>query len=323
MANGTLVDQATYYGDTTKYTGDSGSETNKYVIEDIYDFCAIDDLGAQYYEMVKDIDFNDHPTYKNGIDGSSGHLFQNAGIYIEGNNHKIYNMICKNTTAAYTAIRMGKMSNVFFINLVCIGTASTAGVIYGILEHCSLGVYLCGSSFIDSMFNSNVTYIDCTLNITGTAKSYYSGSSTITNTCIQNAKLTRTHVNLHNLNMVFGFSSSETNINIFSKLTLENSYITGTLNCIDTKEISKVYMLHSITSMNSSFIALKLSNFNVSDDAKNIINGGSINSVSFIDNELYGSTITTSTNNLHLLTTEQAMSPTYLESIGFPVLQLT
>lgn len=321
MANGTLVDQATYYNDTTTYTGESGSETNKYVIEDIYDFCAIG-TNTGYYELINDIDFNDHSTYKNGIDCSGNrYLIKNTDIYIEGNNHKIYNMICKNVTGSNATLQIGSMNSAFFINLVCIGC--TANVIHGTYEHCSFGIYLCGASMIDGVITTEITYIDCTLNITGTTKTYYSGSTAITNQFMRGAKLTRTHINFHNLNVSFVYGSSTTTINLICNSTLENSYITGTLNCIDSSEITNMYMLYSVTSMNSSFIALKFDNFNISNENKNIINGGSVSSVSFIDYELYGSTATSSVNNLHLLTTEQAMSPTYLESIGFPVLQLT
>ena len=57
MALGTMVSCAEYYQDTTTYTGDAGSATNPYAVEDCYDFCNI--LYAGYYNFVKDIDFNE------------------------------------------------------------------------------------------------------------------------------------------------------------------------------------------------------------------------------------------------------------------------
>lgn len=72
MANGTTVAASIYYSDTTTYTGNAGSKTNPYCIEDLYDLINNPYINKQpksedlyyYYIVVKDIDMNDYVDYK-------------------------------------------------------------------------------------------------------------------------------------------------------------------------------------------------------------------------------------------------------------------
>lgn len=72
MANGTTVAASVYYSDTTTYTGNAGSKTNPYCIEDLYDLINNPRINTQptsedlyyYYIVVNDIDMNDYDDYK-------------------------------------------------------------------------------------------------------------------------------------------------------------------------------------------------------------------------------------------------------------------
>ena len=72
MANGTTVAASIYYSDTTTYTGNAGSKTNPYCIEDLYDLIKNPRINTKptsedlyyYYIVVNDIDMNDYDDYK-------------------------------------------------------------------------------------------------------------------------------------------------------------------------------------------------------------------------------------------------------------------
>ena len=72
MANGTTVAASVYYSDTTTYTGNAGSKTNPYCIEDLYDLIKNPRINTKptsedlyyYYIVVNDIDMNDYVDYK-------------------------------------------------------------------------------------------------------------------------------------------------------------------------------------------------------------------------------------------------------------------
>ena len=72
MANGTTVAASVYYSDTTTYTGNAGSKTNPYCIEDLYDLINNPYINTKpesedlyyYYIVVNDIDMNDYDDYK-------------------------------------------------------------------------------------------------------------------------------------------------------------------------------------------------------------------------------------------------------------------
>lgn len=302
-----MVDEATYYGDSEKYTGTSGSSTNQWCVEDVYDFLAIVQGGTDtcHYKLVKDIDFNNHPTYKYGfinqaIMARSASYYH---IYIDGDGHNICNIILKNYDSK-TFMYVTRISNVNFVNVICLGCTGSGllvGFIRGDCKNCNFGIYM-SSSRTDMIFKGFVKE-DCTFNIKGSTTD---GINFYTET------LTRCHINLdistNNKYMITGKSTTE-------DFVLDNSYVTGKIKTSDAEP----YLFCYATLVNS-YVALEI------DTNGSIIypmNGLSVSSVSFVDVDLLPKLRQTAATNLYYLTTAQAQDPSYLQSIGFPVIPVT
>lgn len=302
MANGIMVDEATYYGDSEKYTGTSGSITNQWCVEDCYDFLAIVQGGTDtcYYKLVKDIDFNTHPTYRYGfinqaIMSRSASYYH---IYIDGNGHNICNIILKNYTST-TFMYITRISNVNFVNVVCL-SCTISGLYYGFVrgtcQNCNFGIYM-SSSRTNMIFNSG-TKSDCTFNIKG---------STTDGINFCKETLTRCHINLDistdSMYMITGQSNSE-------NFVLDNSYVTGE---IKTSNVEPYLFCYA--TLANSYVALKI---NTDGNTIHPFNGLYVSSVSFVDVDLLPKLRQTAATNLYYLTTAQAQDPSYLQSIGFP-----
>lgn len=333
--NGIIRSQAEYYGDSEKYTDDAGTSTNKWVIEDVFDFVASNTCPEeQYFEMVNDIDFNDHPTYRFGIEesifgasdgsnqtsGSTTYFVRAPHMLLEGNGHKIRNVILKTKgflISAYT------IQNIVFENLILMNTTdnSISSVfllgVYGAaptINNLKIGCYLFDSK-LDPLFgrgSESCTFNNCTINIKGKV---YAGTFDIG----QNKtgrKLNKCHINLDlkalNYNSTLGKFYYE----------MIDSYITGKIiqdiSGHDTTERELTFP----NLMQNSFIAVNVDfpnggTLKIGHSGYSVIN---ITGGSFIDKDLLPEiTTNTTTENLYLLTTEQATDPEYLLSIGFPV----
>ena len=131
MANGTTVAASVYYSDTTTYTGNAGSKTNPYCIEDLYDLINNPTINTKpksedlyyYYIVVNDIDMNDYDDYKYspplGISlyikkiDFKNHELRNITIYNNTNNINIFNVRGHSTS---TSIYNLKLTNFISYN---------------------------------------------------------------------------------------------------------------------------------------------------------------------------------------------------------------
>ena len=131
MANGTTVAASVYYSDTTTYTGNAGSKTNPYCIEDLYDLINNPTINEEpesedlyyYYIVVNDIDMNDYDDYKYspplGISlyftkmDFKNHELRNITIYNNSNNNNIFNVRGHSTS---TSIYNLKLTNFISCN---------------------------------------------------------------------------------------------------------------------------------------------------------------------------------------------------------------
>lgn len=333
--NGILKSQAEYYWDSDKYTGDAGTSTNKWVIEDVFDFVASNTCPEeQYFEMVNDIDFNDHPTYKFGIEesifgasdgsnqtsGSTTYFVRSPHMLLEGNGHKIRNAILKTKgllISAYT------IQNIVFENLILMNTTENnmssvflLGVYGGAptINNVKIGCYLFDSK-PDPLFgrgSENCSFNNCTINIKGKV---YGGNFYIGQNRTKR-KLNKCHINLDlkvlNYNSTLGRFYYE----------MVDSYITGRVIQDISGADTAVRELTFPNLMQNSFIAVNVDfpnggtlKIGYSSSSSSIATGGS-----FVDKDLLPEiTTNTTARNIYLLTTEQATDPEYLLSIGFPV----
>ena len=283
--NGTMKSQAEYYGDSTKYTGAAGSSTNKWVIEDVFDLVAASG-SEKYYELVNDIDFNDHPTYKFGITSSIGSYMR-----LYGNNHKIRNILIKNSNVfdVYSVRDLIFENVVIFSSEYGLFSIRESG---SLLRNVRIGVYFSGAS-LTKIFNGSRTASceGCTFNYKGTVNSLdFSDYATYKN-C---------HINLD-------IKNTNTIVTTMNLRTLTDSYVTGKIVNTDGGNFNLSGTLNG-----NSYFAVNYASTGVLNSS---LNG---NSISFVDKDLIQNPgQLTDTSNIKYLTTAQATDPEYLSSIGF------
>lgn len=302
MANGILVDEATYFNDSETYTGDSGSETNKWVIEDVFDFVegmkSKDGTNNTYsFRLVNDIDMRNHPTYKTGFSNKNIANFE-FGTF-EGDGHSIKNLVLNNCGSSCFSFNI--IQNTDFVNLVMIGCTYNPIVTEassGYLQNCNFGIYVSNCKYTP-LYNRKV--YDCCFNIKGVLTNGLELDG--------NPVVRRTHVNLDvtmDSAQVIGGSSS---------YTLENCYFTGKIK--NKTSIDKVSGICS-TKFANSYMAVEY-------DGGSSYNGIKITGTGFIDKELWckngfgGLADNPSSGYVTPITTAQAQDANYLNSIGFAV----
>lgn len=362
MALGTMVSCADYYQDTTTYTGDAGSATNPYAVEDCYDFCAIRyDSIEQHYNFVKDIDFNQHDTYKYGINNVTiirqrPNVSGVGKLYIHGKGFELRNLICMNyTTATFCYGSTADQSLIYFDNIdfvnftfincrdINTSQGKFASVHVARFTDCNFSIYLSNALLTFLCYTS--VMVNCTLNISGTHACVYSeayqvmmlGNRTTANGGTYGEYKQNCNFNFENLIIMLPSISGSTIINLMTGnqylnsdtyASLINCYFTGNIKIIANTAISasvtmylfglrcavtNCYWTASITFTNSSIINQKLRLSASSNLATSFIATPNITGFSSFE---YG-------NNYKLLTDEQCRDPEYLQSIGFPVINIT
>lgn len=307
MANGILKDEATYFNDSSKYIGNSGTETNKWVIEDTYDFEQLGKTGSSSTRnaiLVKNIDFRDHEIYKYGFHdiSASNHFIEASASILDGNGYSIRNAMISNGSEAW--IHFSKIKNVDFVNFITI-SCSGRDIATDYLENCNFGIFTSDSYYTPL----RTPYIEnCSFNIKGSL-----GDSI--RLWGNKGNIKRTHINLEITINSSAFISSSSDRNYWS--TLENSYITGKvkntdmLNTYSARDWCQMECVHS-------YIAVAYTGTSYSGDKREISGTG------FIDKELWGQSWLTSHTSISdgyllTITTAQAQDVNYLNSIGFVV----
>lgn len=314
MANGVLITQAEFYEDSEKYTGDAGSATNMYVIQDVYDLCAAT-IQSCHYELVDNIDFNDHDTYRYGV---SNLIFGVTGSYIcslHGNNYKIRNLIIKNSSES-RGIFSGTISDVIFENLVVINS-TTAHLFYSfragmIVSNVRIGGYLFNSASSVVLYGANINFTDCSFNLKGLTTDGIYGNTT---GAASSRTFTRCHINCD-------ITTTSTECINFDYCDVYDSYITGRIKQIGTgfangtrnKFIGNGSYYNSYFAVEATCDTDGFTGY----DTPYLIAG----TVCFMDKDLVPDIETGVVSNFYYLTEEQAKDPEYLLSINFPVVPI-
>lgn len=290
MANGTM-------------TG-SGTQIDPYLVEDVYDFLAIDSqYHNPYYKLVNDIDFNDHETYKYGI---STTLFSGE-TYVDGDGHEIRNMILTGTDSKIIA---KEIRNVSFSNIILntIQKGAVGQIKASTFNNCQFGYYSSNSNLACIFSIGFGTFNDCTFNI---------GGSTYIHT-MMNCTFNRCHIHFNNFIHTSNASSiiSCDENSSSSKVVFNNTYITGEIDVKNGRYTT--YIFYGDTSkvtLNNSYFACKITtNY---DYISIMSNTAKMSSTCFADKTLISKVKTDYTYGWYLLTTEQCKNNAYLQSIGF------
>lgn len=335
MANGTTVAASVYYSDTTTYTGNAGSKTNPYCIEDLYDLIENPYINEQpqsdlyyYYIVVNDIDMNDYDEYKYSPPLNISLYF----IKIDFKNHELRNITFYNISTATmfkirgmynSSIHNLKLTNFISVNsrVTVFATHNTANFNF-YFYNCDFSIYAdttSGYSVIkiimtDAMSNSiyNVYCYNCIFNIKGNL-SYGS----ITGSIIDEYSIYMyyCHIHLYIIKNLY---------HIFSNIgTFTSSYITGDIYGSTCYNNALIYSSTASRLVNS-YINVNFHNTNPENPTPiygfNTTNTGlSFGSTFFINkSKLEGFTACPAkVQNYYELTDEECKDLSKLQEIGF------
>ena len=339
MANGNMVGCHEYYtsmGKTevaSRYSGEGGTETNPYAVEDIFDLDRVDGITTTafvYYQLVNDIDYNNHPTKKYGISrgyiwGQTGTRGKKYNFYgddpITGKNHEIRNIIILSSSVTCNnsyVEEYGTIKNINFVNMIFKDVGFSTNLFWSsIMIGCNFSLMFINSS--PGKFFRGDKYTDCSFNIYGSNNSSSSIPDYTFNlgTGKSNAKI-RCHFNFND----FIYNCVESPVYLFYaqgngyNATVHDCYFTGSIKLKGHSSDANVRMITNIELYNSYF-AISLSS--ISGTLGYCLFESPV-STSFIDKDVLGLTISDSSSTLAKLTTTQAQSYDYLNGIGFPVI---
>lgn len=291
MAKGILVGEAEYYGDETKYTGEVGASTNRYIIEDCYDFIAFKEVYSDsntYGVLVNDIDFNDHDTYANGFTSTINNYAHN----LDGDGHTIMNINALGLNSAL--LIFNTIKNCTLANLTCV---SCTGSVFEAqtMVNCHFGIYLSNSVYpiYQQQMSTGYMFEECTFDIVGFLSDggYISLYECVK--CHYKFNLTMNHY------VVF----DEGNY-----VTFSSSYITG--------KIKNTYVgAHEIMTHYCGAIQAYMAMEYEAPNADTI--SPPVGDSCFMDVEVFGHELVADDSSFALLTTEEAMTSDVLTSIGF------
>lgn|SRR5574343_257016 len=155
MANGTTVAASVYYSDTTTYTGNAGSKTNPYCIEDLYDLIKNPYINKQprspdlyyYYIVVNDIDMNDYDYYKYSPPLNISLYF----IKIDFKNHELRNITFYNISTPATMFEIlgmynSSIHNLKLTNFISVNSCVTVFETNNVVDYFNFYFYNCDFS---------------------------------------------------------------------------------------------------------------------------------------------------------------------------------
>ena len=338
MANGTTVAASVYYSDTTTYTGNAGSKTNPYCIEDLYDLINNPRINTKptsenYYIVVNDIDMNN---YKYNYKYSPP---LNIPLYftkMDFKNHELRNItICNNNYTVYSIFKL--MSSA---SLICnlkltnfISYNSKVSIFSNDVSNSKMYLYNCdfsmyadttlagvGNSIIQLilLLNNNNSFCcyNCVFNIKANLNSYWGG------TILDSSYIYMYYCHIH----LYIMKNLYTLIKEIGEFN--SSYITGDIygsTCNDNSLIS--INSSSLSKLINSYVNVNFHNTNPENPTpiygcNTTTNNKSCGSVFFINkSKLEGFTACPGTvANYYELTDEECKDANKLQEIGFLVL---
>ena len=281
----------------------TGTQDNPWLIYTVDDFMSLNNKTG-YAKLNNNIDFNDHATHKFGVK----FIADSEGLHFDGDGKQIRNLVFKdyNGSLSGSALNLGWINNVNFVNMVCLSCQDTSGN-YPLIN----GKY-------ENMHNSYNMFLTTPVNGAGGFKVYiprYMKECTWNLSCkglsnainLGNIKIERTHINM-DVNFV-----TVTKEPIFTSTNFDTCLITG-----------KASVNTGAGMFNGGTVKDCVLNFDVTgvDDLNLTI----LNSPTFSGTNIVNKDRTklnnSYTNNVKVLTDEQMKNTSYLQSIGFPVVEV-
>lgn len=311
--NGTMKPMSEY-DKTGSWTGEAGTETNPYAVEDVYDFCAIKD-GADKehskYMLVRDIDFNNHETYKMATYTTNIIVANSSSV--DGNGHAIRNLYINQfawSGILQSAFGLAEITNCRFENLINAVPSNGNGngiFISCVFRHCSFYIQLNSASL--SVLFGKCKFSDCSVNI--------AGINSDNGVCVTST-LERCHINFKDLT-VNAVAENSTVSRIFNGMNINMSYFTGSVKIGGGLVRENNYLFRNGITLNSSYFCASVTS---SIGHNKLILFESVPStVCFANTSLLAEWNVVGNAKFYALTDEQCKATEYLISeIGFPVI---
>lgn len=293
----------------------TGTESDPYLVEDVFDFCAIKndaDKETTYYQLRNNIEFNDHPIYKNGITGVNNIVNADKSV-LDGNGKSIRNIVYYKALQTNTYIfTLKEIHNCNFENLVnvCSETSQRLFRVYN-FNYCSFYILFQNSNFVAWAFSP--TFTNCTFNFAGVAS---------TGMTLNGYTFLRCHINFDNFTCPTA-GSYHGGWNIFLNPNFDHVYCTGKIHFTGISSVADIF-IHTPSGYASQYDGIIKNMYwcvETSDNASGAtFRTQNANAVSFINKNLISRQSIYGGTNFYALTDEQAKDPAYLASIGFPVI---
>ena len=295
----------------------NGTEENPYLVEDVYDFCAItndDDKEVTYYKLDTNIDFNDHETYKQGLKG--GAVVNANKSVLDGNGKEIRNIVAYNTTGVGSILFTFKeINNCKFAN---VASFLTSRILFSSgFKRCSFYIMLYNASF-NHLFKGDTTvshtFYECTITFSG---------SSLESMDFGTSKYERCRIIFKDFTTPSAKTTgSGAHSFILNHGNFDHSYFTGELNLIRNDGYDNNYIFAN-GSYISVYFAVKFDMSNGTGNTYHLSFSKTAPTAScFFDKDLISNSACNSSSNAFALSTEECKKTSELIKIGFPVIGL-
>lgn len=292
----------------------NGTETDPYIIEDIFDLCAVEDDADKEvtYYKIKDnvnLDFNNHPNYKNGV--KTHRLINAPKSVIDGNGREIRNLVVYNLSddPGKNIIVLKQISNCKFPNLISYLTNNTLFVCKFI--QCSFFIMISNSNA--QFIYGSCTFDKCTITFTGKTTISFNFRDNVFVNC---------HIIFKDLNVPMDRSGAGFSyVSVNGKF--DHTYFTGELSLSnDSYNYSTRYIFTSAELINV-YYAVKCDTSGGHDwTATFYLSNTGASASCFYDKSLITYSICQNSTNIYALETDECKTTSVLTNKGFPVIAI-
>lgn len=289
-----------------------GTIDEPYIIEDVYDFCAIaddEDKEVTYYKLKNSLDFNDHPDYKNGV--KTHQLINAPKSVVDGDGREIRNLVVYNLSddMGKNIIVLKQISNCKFPNLISYLTNNTLFVCEFI--QCSFFIMISNSAA--ERIYGGCTFEKCTITFTGSTTTIFNFRDNVFINC----------------NIIFNFNAPMDRSGagfsyVFTNGKFDHTYFTGEMSLSNDSgyNYSTRYIFTSAELINV-YYAVKCDPSGGHNYVANFYLANTTPSAScFYDKSLIAYSNCFNSTNIYALETDECKTTSVLTNKGFPVIAI-
>lgn len=291
----------------------TGTESDPYIVEDVYDFCAIkndDDKDITYYQLGKSLDFNDHDVYKNGFKG--GVVVNANKSVLDGNGKEIRNIVgYNNSVGSYDVLfTLKEINNCKFANTISFIT--TRVLFLSEFKRCSF-FFMISNASLGNLFRGDSTgnckFTECTLTFSGN-----SGAMDFSRNVFARCKIVFKDFSAK---LTSGYNS----VHLITNGNFDHTYFLGKIDVVNSSNTSRRNIFNGTISNVYFAVEADLSGGSESTQESYVCNG-SVLASSFADKDLLPYLNAKNSGGGYYLTTENCKTTSELIKIGFPVIGL-